>query len=1013
MRLRATWSYSRLIALMAALFLFLGQVEPVTAQKGSQRGFTDGAKKNPLMPRIKELEARTKSLLDQGDYPGAENLARSRLELSARAFGENHRNYAGALNLLGRVLLAEGHYGEAAALMRRGLTLRELNFGATDLRISNSLLQLGQLLAAQDNYAESETMLRRAVTIRAASGLPSEHSKALLALGQLMKDLGRYAEAEALAKQTITVLEGALPGQKSGQIAMALYLLAQCQDEQGWPDQAYPLAVRALAIQERVRGPRHPDTGLSLIFIGRLLRELQRNDEALPLLDRARTVLDQRLGGRHPQTGRVHLELALAQDAMGERASAEQNYQAALKILRNGAVPLLLAQSSRAYGRYLVSHERLREALPYYRVAVSVVERVFAETSGQSEEIRQDFAMRFNAYHHELIELLIRLHAEDAGAGHNREAIAVTSLMQSRIFSELLRQDDVKSFSRDPGFTKLNQQRIASVDRLRALRRGLVAGGSLERETADEEDGDENADAGVRTDPVISVQQQDARTENLRRQIDEAKQQLGRAEEALRRSYPRYMELTQPQPVTVAELQQRLLRPGEAVLTYAMLPRQLVVFAASREEFVMAVLPQSRDGLTAKIRAVRASEEQTGSINDLQKLDPAQLHELYRLLIAPVESVLGKAQRLLVVGDGPIHTLPLEMLVMRYGDAERTAFAAARARGPMLAEYATLPYLGARTHLNYLPSLAAIASQRLYAKPAVTYDREIVSFADPVFEPEAGGQGIGAPTRAALQSLTRSVRSGGPAISIPRLPETADEARAIARILGGKSQLYLRHDAQEHTAKSLDLRTTRYLHFATHGFLGGEFLMVQQAGRERAIAGTQGRRDLVITKPAANAASAGSSATGQNYAAIAGESVNRGRGGQPALALTLVGNLRGEDGLLTMNEVIEKLDLNAQLVVLAACNTAGEGAEAHNGEGFAGLTRSFMYAGAKALLVSHWSVESLSTEQFVTTVFQNIKQGRTIGDAVFEARRSILASSTADYSRAHPYFWAPFVYVGD
>ena len=89
--------------------------------------------------------------------------------------------------------------------------------------------------------------------------------------------------------------------------------------------------------------------------------------------------------------------------------------------------------------------------------------------------------------------------------------------------------------------------------------------------------------------------------------------------------------------------------------------------------------------------------------------------------------------------------------------------------------------------------------------------------------------------------------------------------------------------------------------------------------------------------------------------------------------LTLVGNLEGEDGLLTMREVIEDLDLNAELVVLSARNTAGESADAQNGEGFAGLTRGFMYAGAKGLLVSHWSVESLSAKDLMNESFRHLK----------------------------------------
>ena len=101
------------------------------------------------------------------------------------------------------------------------------------------------------------------------------------------------------------------------------------------------------------------------------------------------------------------------------------------------------------------------------------------------------------------------------------------------------------------------------------------------------------------------------------------------------------------------------------------------------------------------------------------------------------------------------------------------------------------------------------------------------SFADPVFENEGGG-GVGEATRGALAVLARSVR-GQEAISIPRLPETADEAREIAKTLGGRSnEIFLRDQAQEKTAKTLNLKTTRYLHFATHGLLGGEFLRVKE-----------------------------------------------------------------------------------------------------------------------------------------------------------------------------------------
>ena len=192
--------------------------------------------------------------------------------------------------------------------------------------------------------------------------------------------------------------------------------------------------------------------------------------------------------------------------------------------------------------------------------------------------------------------------------------------------------------------------------------------------------------------------------------------------------------------------------------------------------------------------------------------------------------------------------------------------------------------------------------------------------------------------------------------------------------------------AQEKTAKVGDLKSARFILFATHGFLGGEYLPASAA-------------------PADGAATPAAVLPAQKSNA------------QPALALSLVGDLAGEDGLLTMKEVIEDLELNADVVALSACNTAGETAQANNGEGFAGLTRAFMYAGAKSLIVSHWSVDSLSTQALMTNTFRNIRKGDATLLAMSEAQHAMLgggyASGNFHFSRSHPFFWAPFVYVGD
>ena len=142
---------------------------------------------------------------------------------------------------------------------------------------------------------------------------------------------------------------------------------------------------------------------------------------------------------------------------------------------------------------------------------------------------------------------------------------------------------------------------------------------------------------------------------------------------------------------------------------------------------------------------------------------------------------------------------------------------------------------------------------------------------------------------------------------------------------------------------------------------------------------------------------------------------------QPALALSapdVTGESKG-DGLLTMEQILT-LKLNADWVVLSACNTAsGEGA---GSEAVSGLGRAFFYAGARALLVSNWPVDSEAARLLMTDLFQRQQARAGQHKAVYlrEAMLQMVQSTAArdpqgrmKYSYAHPLFWAPFVVVGD
>jgi len=194
------------------------------------------------------------------------------------------------------------------------------------------------------------------------------------------------------------------------------------------------------------------------------------------------------------------------------------------------------------------------------------------------------------------------------------------------------------------------------------------------------------------------------------------------------------------------------------------------------------------------------------------------------------------------------------------------------------------------------------------------------------------------------------------------IPETEQELQSIARTLGApKESVFLREEATEKKVKSMDLNNARIIAFATHGLISGEMKGLAEPA-------------LVLTPPK-------------------------------------VGSLE-DDGLLTASEIAQ-LKLDADLVILSACNTASSDGKP-GAEGLSGLARSFFYAGARSLLVSHWPVESKSAMKLTTGMFTELAAQPGIGraEALKRAQLSLIQDDNNPHF-AHPMFWAPFVVVGE
>ena len=131
---------------------------------------------------------------------------------------------------------------------------------------------------------------------------------------------------------------------------------------------------------------------------------------------------------------------------------------------------------------------------------------------------------------------------------------------------------------------------------------------------------------------------------------------------------------------------------------------------------------------------------------------------------------------------------------------------------------------------------------------------------------------------------------------------------------------------------------------------------------------------------------------------------------EPGLALTPPFTASADNGgLLTVSEVA-RLRLDADIVILSACNTAGSDGSSV-GEALSGLARAFLYAGARSMLVSHWPLETNAAVALTTGMFDELKRDPRIGRA--EALRRSMIEMARDRDTKHPFFWAPFVVVGE
>ncbi len=739
---------------------------------------------------LKEAYRQYKALSDQGRYGEAEPFARNALKLSEEEFGPEHQTTANLLNHLALLYKNQGRYVEAEPLYKRSLAINEKIHGPDHHDVGLLLNNLGNLYRVQGRYAEAGPLLKRAVAVsEKAHGL--EHhdvSQSLNNLALLYQGQGRYAEAEPLYKRSLAILEK-VHGPDNRYVGLSLNNLAGMYWQQGRYAEAEPLYKRSLAINEKALGPDHPDVSLLLNNLGNLYEKLGRYAEAEPFLKRSLAIREKVLGPDHPDVGQSLNNLGYLYKFQGRYAEAEPLYKRSLAIKEKAFGPdhpLVATTLGNLWSLYRIQG-RYAEALTLIQRATAIhgerAARAEAGRSGGGGAEQRSVRNYFLNHLYSLDDAVgAGVEARDAATA---EAFEVAQLARVTGAAVAVNRMAARFAAGDDALANLVRARQGALDRWRSLDGALLA-----------------AVSKLPDERVAAPEQ------TLREQLVELDADLKRLDNDLTERFPEYAELASPKPLSLANAQ-KLLGPGEALLTLTVGSEQSFVLAMRHDRAGMYRIEVGADELRAAVAELRHGVDLfgVGRVEDLPRFDTRIAYDLYQKLFGPVEPLLEGARHVFVVPDGALQSLPLGVLVTEEQAAPPSD----------LAGYRKVPWLAKRYAMTVLPSVSSLRALRVFAARTLAR-KPFVGFGDPLLE----GDGRG-PRGVKLASLFRggAVADVKAVKGLARLPDTADELEAVARTLGA-GEVYLRERATETRVKAMSLADFRVVSFATHGLVAGE-----------------------------------------------------------------------------------------------------------------------------------------------------------------------------------------------
>jgi CHAT domain-containing protein/Tfp pilus assembly protein PilF len=971
------------------------------------------------------------SYQEQHRYADAEPLYKRALAIRERALGPDHPDVAFSLFSLGSLYLQQGRIADAEPLSKRSLVIYEKTYGLDHPILASVLSNLAEGYEKQARYIDAAPFKARALEIEEKALGPDHPNVALslYSLGTLYSTLGRYADAEPLFKRSLAINEKVYGGD-SAIVAMVANNLAHLYDNQARYADAEPLYQRSLAILEKTNGPDDHTVGALLNNLGDLYRQQGRYADAEPLLKRSLAIDERAHGSNSPEfatslnslagfyraqaryadaeplckralairekaLGYDHPDVAVSLNNVAEIYRAEERYVDAELLFKRS-----LAISEKAFGP---NHPSVATTLSNLALVYSALgryaeaEALFQRAVGINEKSAglDQHALSLNnlaflyltqrryAEAESLFKRSLALWEKTLGSAHPSVATLLNSLTylykkQTRYTDALLLVQQLIEGSNANKPLALEVLHRSQLQALITPTQALDLSYKVFQQSASSAAGKAISALGARfaarsgeLSELVRKDQDLAREADLLEKsmiavLSNSSAAASAAEEDRLRKRSDKIETERskllhvftrrfPGYVALSKPQPLSVKDTQALLAN---DEALVVFDLGLKSYAWIItqdqaqwqeLGASAEDVAQEVATLRGSLDPAS----LKPFDTNVAHQLYKQVLKPFEDIISDKTRLSFVFTGALTSLPPQVLI---------------ASDPAGRDLTSVDWIVRKYAITVLPSTASLKILR-GGKNVAAAAKPMIGFGDPVFD-----KTLQITTRPGLASLDRNLTSfyrgmivdtGELAKALPALPETADELRAVGTELGAEREdIKLGEAATVTNIKHSPLDHYRVVYFATHALVAGDV---------------------------------------EKFAKVKAE---------PALVLSIPDKPTDEDdGLLRASEVAT-LKMNADFVVLSACNTAA--GDKPGAEALSGLARAFFYAGARSLIVSNWEVDSQSTVALMTGLFGALKNNPHLSHA--EALRMSMLRMIDDSSKrdwAQPKYWAPFIVVGE